>query len=63
MVLCIMLLPHVRGVWNSNPVPVKSNTVLQMVRHLFNVVYTQVAVLSWRYVAEMGIENSLHTLK
>jgi len=35
---------------------------LQTVRHRFNI-YTHVAVLLWRYDAELGIENSLHLLR
>jgi len=38
--------------------PTKSNTALQTVRHRFTT-STQVAVLPWRYGAEMGTANSL----
>jgi len=46
-------------VWSLNPRPVKSYPALQTVRHRFN--NYQAAVLPWRYDAEMGIANSLHT--
>jgi len=38
--------------------PVKSYTALQTVCHRFNIY--AVAVLPWRYDAEMGTGNSLH---
>jgi len=51
---------HVREVWSSNPVPAKSYTALQTVANASTL--TQVAVLPWRYDAEMDTANSLHAL-
>jgi len=56
-----MRVPRVRDVESSNPGPAKSYTALQTVRHRFNIyaIYA-IAVLPWRYNAEMGTANSLH---
>jgi len=51
-------VPRVREVWSSNPEPAKSYTALQ--RFVTDSISTQVAVLPWRYDAEMGTANSLH---
>jgi len=50
---------RVREVWSSKPKQAKSYIALQTDGHP-STSSTQVAVLTWRYVAEMGTTNSLH---
>jgi len=49
-------MSRVREVWSLNPGPVKSCTFVN------SSISTQVAMLPWRYVAEMGTANSSHVL-
>jgi len=56
----LMRVPLVQEVWSSNTESAISYTVLQ--RFVTVSTSTQVAVLPWRYDAEMGTANSLHAL-
>jgi len=52
-------VPRVWKIQSSKPSPAKFYSALQTIRHHFNTC-DEVAVLPWRYVAEMRTASSKH---
>jgi len=58
MTECLTLVSRVQDAESSNLRPDKSYTALQTDRHCST--SAQVAVLPWRYIAEIGAASSFH---